>query len=352
VVQIYFLGDKKMIDTIRIFSMIDKNTYDKIKMQSIIKTSYKNSTGEIFYEIINDKLEGSFSSSLSVRVDHGGKFGMKDKFVCIIEGSLHKIELGYNALNGFYNIYDVSNRLIKFVENGYNVKLPHIKHWFLQRVDISKCFDLENNDNVRNYINNLSHCTYPRRNIKHYQDESIYMSGTTTTLKIYNKLLEFKKHDLKKLVMHGFNVINFNNLISGFVRFECEIKKKMLVNLYNKKYIRLRNIRYEELEKVWRDEFMKLIKMFENDMEKVKDKRKVEKVLNLLYPKQFNKLYNFYISICVDGLENVKLRTPHNTYYRYIKLLKLANIDFSQQFDINFEDKFIDFNPFDYPEVI
>ena len=37
---------------------------------------------------------------------------------------------------------------------------------------------------------------------------------------------------------------------------------------------------------------------------------------------------------------------------KYIKCLKEDNIDFSQQFDVNFEDKFIDFNPFSYPEVI
>lgn len=47
----------KMIDTIKIISMIDRNTYDKISNNSIIKTSYKRSTKEIFYEIVNDHLE-------------------------------------------------------------------------------------------------------------------------------------------------------------------------------------------------------------------------------------------------------------------------------------------------------
>lgn len=46
-----------MVDTIKIISMIDKNTYDKISNNSIIKTSYKKSTQEIFYEIVNDHLE-------------------------------------------------------------------------------------------------------------------------------------------------------------------------------------------------------------------------------------------------------------------------------------------------------
>lgn len=46
-----------MIDTIKIISMINKATYDNIFNNSIIKTSYKKSTKEIFYEIVNDHLE-------------------------------------------------------------------------------------------------------------------------------------------------------------------------------------------------------------------------------------------------------------------------------------------------------
>lgn len=57
-----------MIDTTKIVTMINKAIYDKIRNNSIIKTSYKKSTREIYYEIINDHLEGSYSSSLSVRV--------------------------------------------------------------------------------------------------------------------------------------------------------------------------------------------------------------------------------------------------------------------------------------------
>lgn len=49
-----------MIDTIKIVSMINQETYDIIQSKSIIKTSYKNDTKEIFYKIINDSLERLF----------------------------------------------------------------------------------------------------------------------------------------------------------------------------------------------------------------------------------------------------------------------------------------------------
>ena len=54
--------------------MINENTYKKISNNSIVKTAYNSSTGEIYYKIINDKLEGSYSSSLSVRVGEGVKY--------------------------------------------------------------------------------------------------------------------------------------------------------------------------------------------------------------------------------------------------------------------------------------
>ncbi len=342
-----------MIDTIKIYTMISKDIYDIIKNNSIIKTSYNTSTGEIFYNIVNDKLEGSYSSSLSVRVGSGSKYKFIDNYYLEVEGSFHKIVRGYNTHNGFYNIIDITKNLIYMLEKNYNVKLPDLRHWFLQRVDITKVFDLNTNENVRDYINNLSFCRYPRRKIKHYNDESIYMSGTTTTLKIYNKLIEFKKHDMKKLNDNGFPVFEFLPIIQGFIRFECEIKKKKLEEVYKSKYIRIRNINYNELEKIWSDEFMKMIRLFEKDLEVVRKKQDVERRLKTLYKEtKAMRLYNFYLSIMVDGLENVKKRTKKSMFYYNIKDLKDANIDFSQSTNINFDEHFIDFDPFSYPEVV
>lgn len=196
-------------------------------------------------------------------------------------------------------------------------------------------------------------CHYPRRNIKTYQDESIYLTGSTTTLKIYNKLLEFKKHDLKKLRNTNFDIFNYVQQINGFVRFECEIKKKKLVNMYDTKFIRVRNINYKDLKKVWCEEFMKLLKLFDTDMNIISDKKQIENRLYTLYKQQkASILYNFYTSIMVDGLREVKKRTKKSTYYRNIKELKQANIDFSQTYKIDLKKDIVEFNPFQYKEVI
>lgn len=342
-----------MIDTIKIYTMINKKTYEKIYNNSIIKSSYNKKNGEIYYEIVNDKLEGSFSSSLSVRVGSGVKYKFVDMYYLEIEGSYHKIMNGYNSHNGYYNLTSIVKWLIGAVENTYNIYLPDFNHWFLQRIDIAICFDLNTNDKVRKYINNLALCSYPRRNIKHFQDESIYCSGTTTTLKIYNKMLEFRKHDMKKLFNTHFDINTYLKEIDGFVRFECEIKKKKLEDIYKTNYIRIKKVNYDDLRNIWSEEFMKLLKFFESDLTIVKNKDDIRNRLIFVYGNtKGNNLYAFYSSLMLDGLAEVKKNTSKTSYYRKIKDLISVNIDISQKYKLNLENDIIDFNPFEWKEVV
>lgn len=240
------------------------------------------------------------------------------------------------------------------VELSYNIKLPDIDKWYLQRCDIAICFDLENQNNVKSYINSLSRCNYPRRNAKFFYDESIYLSGTTTTLKIYNKLLEFKKHDLKKFVNSNFHLIEYLNVIQGFIRFECEIKKKMLKKIYdNENNIKIIYVKYDDLRKIWSDEFMKMLQFIKNDLDVVRGREEVYQRLNDIYkPAKANLLYNFYCSIQLNGLKDVKLMTTSSTYYRNIKDLKQAKIDFSQSYKVEEIENIFYFNPFLTKEVV
>ena len=343
-----------MIDTIKIYAEIDKNVYDKINSLSIIKTSYNKSDGEIFYEIVNDHLEGSYDSKLSVRVDCGSKYHFANLGYCIeIEGSYHKIVRGYNSHNGYYNLEYICSSLISMVELCYDIDLPSLDKWFLQRADIAICFNLDNQFNVKSYINSLSRCSYPRRNAKFYYDESLYLSGTTTTLKIYNKLLEFRKHDIKKFINSDFNLEEYMNSIAGFIRFECEVKKKKLQQMYNNnKHIKILDVNYEDLRNVWSDEFMKLLKFIKNDLEVVRGREDVYNRLMKIYkPGKANLLFNFYCSIQLNGIVDVQEKTSSSTFYRNINFLKEAHIDFSQSYKIDEKEMFY-FNPFEYKEVV
>lgn len=342
-----------MIDTIKIYTEINKRLYDKIQSMSIVKSSINNNTKEKLYEIINDHLEGSYDSRLSVRVGCGSKYRFVDLGYYIeIEGSYHKLVHGYNSHNGYYDLEFISKSLIDIVELTYNIKLPDFSLWYLQRVDIAICYDLKCQENVKSYINSLSRCNYPRRNAKFFYDESLYLSGTTTTLKIYNKLLEFKKHDFKKFIDKNFNLINYINMIQGFIRFECEIKKKLLKNIYNTNHINIEKVKYQDLRNIWSDEFMKVLQFIKNDLEVVRGREEVyNRLLEIYKPAKANLLYNFYCSIQLNGLKDVKLKMNSSTYYRNIKLLKEAKIDFSQSYRVEEVETFY-FNPFEYKEVV
>ena len=291
---------------------------------------------------------------MSVRVGCGSKYGFVNLgFFIEIEGSYHKIIRGYNSHNGFYNLKDICCNLINIVSDYYNIKLPDIKDWFLQRVDIAICFDLKNQDYVKSYINSLSRCNYPRRKVKFFYDESIYLIGTSSTLKIYNKYLEFKKHDFKKFINTDFDLITYFNTIQGFVRFECEIKKKLLKTLVNKRNINICDVNYEMLKKVWCDEFMKLLKFVDNELTIVRGREDVkERLLNYYKPNKAMRLYAFYCSIQLNGLEDVKKDFARCTYYRNIKDLENLSIDFSQCYKVEENNNIFWFNPFEYKEVI
>lgn len=337
-----------MVDTIKIFTFIPKKTYEKIKNSSDIKCMFSNLDGTIFYEIINSSLKGSYDSSLSVRVDEASRYGMCG-YVLEVEGSYHKIVKGHNAYNGYYNIQSITLHLKELVENAYDLKLPDLKHWFLQRIDITRVYDLKENTKVQKYINYFRTLSYPRRNLKFYESESVYVSGQTTTLKIYNKLREFIKNDRKKLSkFEDFNLQEFMFKIDGYVRFELEIKKKKLKSIYGTNFIRIRNLNYNELLNVWCEEFMKILKFDMSEIKKVRKKESVKERLQTIYKtSKANELYNFYLSIKVDGENSVKYSMSKATFYRKRKELKDAGIDFTGCFKIFEEDtQIIDFNPF------
>ena len=343
-----------MVDTVKIYTMIDKNIYDIIRNKSIIKTSYSLETGEIFYTITNDHLKGSYDSSLSVVVGGGAKYKFVNKYFIEIEGSYHKIVRGYNSHNGFYNVYSICSNLVKLVEYSYNIKLPCMKHWFLSRIDIAICYDLKNQNNVENYLYNLRCCRFPRRDLERHKEygSSVYVPGATTTLKIYNKYAEFMKHDLKKFKCSDFDINKYLSEISGYIRFECELHKRKLKNIYKGNFVRIRNVSYLDLKNVWSEEFMKLLGYYECELQVVREKEKVKRRIFSVYgDRKGQTLYNFYCSLVLDGVEQIKRITTKSTYYRNIKCLKDIGIDYSQKLEIVEDNSIIDFNPFQCEEV-
>lgn len=172
-----------MIDTIKIYTQIDKYTYDYMTKKSNVKTKINRESGEVFYEIVQDSLKGSYDSNFMVRLLSGTKYQFTNGYCLELEGSYHKMTLGHNAYDGFYNVQEICIHLIKLVKEKYKIKLPSLKHWFLQRIDITKTFDLNENSEVCKYINNLNLLSYPRRNKLFFKDRDIYFARHNDNLK-------------------------------------------------------------------------------------------------------------------------------------------------------------------------
>lgn len=102
----------------------------------------------------------------------------------------------------------------------------------------------------------------------------------------------------------------------------------------------------------WSDEFMKLLQFIKNDLEIVRGREEVyQRLIDLYNPSKANLLFNFYCSIQLNGLKDVKLKMSSTTYYRNIKFLKEAKVDFSQSYKVEERELFY-FNPFEYKEVV
>lgn len=355
-----------MIDTVKFLTPITKEVFDVISTlgDRFIKTQQNN----IVFDRCSVNIP-SYSTSLHISVDDITYF---QPFL-VVEGSPHKIFKKQNAYDGFYNLTEILHLVVDFINKNTSLDLPFDESlWFVGKVDITRCFDLEDNQKVCNYINSLSFCSYPRRKNMFFEDESVYFSGTTNTLKIYNKFLECKKNDLSKLKkLDFFDLDSHLKKISGYVRFECSIKSKTLKKIFGKKsannllknvsddnllkgvFIELpcvSDINYTKLEEYWQREFSRLLKISSTSKEvrNYNSNAEVYGQLNDTYGGvTANRLYSFYLALKADGYNSLRNKYSRTTFYRYINQLKSININLSNSCNFNASN----FNIFSFREV-
>ena len=154
----------------------------------------------------------------------------------------------------------------------------------------------------------------------------------------------------KEFINHSAVVIGPFNMAYGLGAL---MLTALLYKFRNEKNIKIINIKYEDLKKVWCEEFMKVLQFINNDLEIVRGREEVLERLNNLYkPSKANLLYNFYCAIQLNGLKDTKNNMPKRTYYRNVKELKEAKIDFSQSYKVEEVENIYYFNPFEFKEVV
>lgn len=364
--RIFVKGVIRLIDTVKLLTPISKEVFDIISGlgDRFIKTQQNN--------IVFDKCSvniPSYSTSLHISVDD---VTYLQPFL-VVEGSPHKIFKKQNAYDGFYNLTEILHLIVDFINKNTSLNLPIDENlWFVAKVDITRCFDLGDNQKVCNYINSLSFCSYPRRKNMFFQDESVYFSGTTNTLKIYNKFLECKKNDLSKLrKLDFFDLDSHLKKISGYVRFECSIKPKTLKKIFSKKNTNIpkgivsnlnllkgvsfelpcvSDVNYTILEEYWQCEFSRLLKISSTSKDVLSFNTNTEvfnQLINIYGGITANRLYSFYLVLKSDGYSALKRKYSSSTFYRYINQLKSANINLANRCNFNASN----FNIFSFREV-
>ena len=301
----------------------------EVRNKCIITEKYEAETGEILSRFTTQNLEGSYDARLSVRIL--GNY-------IVISGSVHKFILGHNVLGGPDNIKDCCRYLVQLVSFKLGLKFPNWSEWELMRADITRVFALKSFDEVKEAIKMLRGCKYPRRENMNYGYESLYMSGFSSTLKIYHKGPEFKGHDRQRLYQlhkkYGSEFvskekIDFMQEISNrILRVEIEVRKrKMKYDKISNKCGCLNDIYFEEL---YVSEVSKIMKEGISEMSIVRSVNDVKVRLSENYSDRRSKnLMSIWSRIQIEGQDTVRRSVSSATWRRYKKDFSAIGISLS-----------------------
>ncbi|NMA15733.1 MAG: hypothetical protein GX935_00610 [Erysipelotrichia bacterium] len=333
-------------------------------------------TGELLYAFTSGELEGSYDYRIRFKVDNTEwekeetlvPVRVKSYWHIVVECSLHKLLINHNCYGGPREIKKSVKYLVNFLESVTSVSLPDYKQWEVKRIDVSKIFIFRNKEICKKIVDNLKNAYYTRRKPRIY-DTSVMFSGSTTTVKLYWKGPEFKKHDYKRLVkyinreidlnwnkenhdliMHKLALLKmeYDNILEKayrIIRFECEIKAKKLKDLFKKEVVFVSDLDDKILHKISDDELFRLMKERCEEMDIVRRSDLVLERLHNLYGFNLgNSLYSTWAQLVQFGEERTKNTMSKPTFYRHKKQLIEAGCSWFcstlklQQFSIVPED--------------
>jgi len=341
-------------DTIKIKSpSMDATLVRAIENKCLLRSGTDMATGEILYELFTGNLLGSWDSRISVVPKYEDwttdKDGRPRLHACepyiLVEASVHKVMLGHNVYGGPENFLSAARYLVALVEKLLGVDLPAADGWTVHRVDVANVYNLKRSL-VKEFFDGIQLMSFPRRrkNANKY-DMAIYFAGKTTTVKMYHKGDEFKKHDRQRL--KSFFRILFDRLHGTDERNPDRVERKLkaLQRLADKRLrveveIHADKFQYDlghcprvseltdaYLNGVHDAEIERLLREGKQGMDTVRTTRAVLTRLQNNYPgSQATRLYGFWSSLTSLGDEVARAQYPKATFYRNRKALEDAGI--------------------------
>ena len=221
-----------MIDTIRFKVHLMPDQYPIIT-KGFLRCPYMNKLGELKQREVGEIVFPPYGAKLSLLLysDHPETL--------YVEGSLPKLWYGENM----HLLYTSQlEPLLEFIYMAFIRRYESFSHyslWEVQRLDICYAWRFPTQDEATEVLKYAQTLDYPRKNKHPYGEESVDFGGSTSKIKFYLKLPEFKKKGFRDLLANKDIQLAVDTLkmSTGVLRYEITLRRKALQSMLKKKSI-------------------------------------------------------------------------------------------------------------------
>lgn len=319
-----------MVDTVRLRSgFISEELAWAITQACTVRSGVDVATGEVLYTFTTGSLEGSWDTRVSVQVK-------RQRWVCVgdlppailvdcdpylvVEGSVHKAMMGHNLVGGPDDPAAACRWFLADVARRLDVELPGVGDWEVLRLDWAEVYDLGSFAAVEEYVHRLNSATYPRRKVTRFGCEALMSPGQTTSVKVYHKGPEFRKHDVRRWRRVDNEVVgDLLEQADRLLRFEVEVHHR---KLEADGRTRVDSLDRAYFEQVHDREACRLLREGQSDMEQVRTHREVKARLDAHYSQELaGRLFGTWLQFAALGEAVVRASMNRATFYRQRKQL-------------------------------
>lgn len=344
------------LDTVRLKTpYMARNIVDRIKAQGESYNRVCNETGEVVWEVTRTNLRGSFDSRIMAKPMYEDCSKSRDGKpewhpsppYLIVECSVGKAFYGQNVYGVIDDLACAAERLRTLLQQLLGIPLPHTDNWTVQRVDWAENFRLPYQA-VQEFFEGIYHVAFPRRKMQKYSNESIFVPGTTTTIKLYHKGPEFQKNDRKRLyvvlrsqyqqnrpkdapsdwahLQASRKVAALHRLANSRLRAEVEIHAEKLDYDFGHKP-KVKEVTTDYLQATFDKEIARLMREGQDGVRIVRTSLAVRDRLEAHYsPELAGLLHGFWLGLATHGEDDMKHRQKRATFYRRRKQLVDAGV--------------------------
>lgn len=307
------------------------------------------------WSVTRTDLRGSFDSKIMVKpldtefvTDAKGRLTEQPCMpYLMVECSIPKVFTGQNVYGAFEDFPAACTQLIDLLQRLLGIPLPEAGRWRVERVDWAENFRLPF-DAIGEFFQGMHAAGFPRRKVHKHGRESIFIPGTTTTIKLYHKGPEFAVHDRHRLKRAYANMFSethrdpkdpayagrrstaiveaLQRLANSRLRVEVEVKGEKLAHHFGVKPM-VMDVSADFLREVWDREIGRLMREGERDSNTIRESFAVKDRLHRDYAGTLaSRLYAFWVDMAKNGEDEARRGYSRPTFYRYRKLLQEAGV--------------------------